>query len=148
MIAGLEGLFRDSGLHFADDAEAPLAVTRDVDAALWVTRTRTAEGRRAATRAGSFNLNGCSACGKRLWSGYVMPLALVRSIQEAAEISVEMRCFRVWWRVTLHWHTGTCDANATECTSCGSAEAASCSQQLQPNTPIHTKEATERVTRK
>jgi hypothetical protein len=46
------GLFRDSGLHFADDAEAPLAVARDVDAALWVT----AEGRRAATRAGSFTL--------------------------------------------------------------------------------------------
>ncbi len=42
----------DSGLHFADDAEAPLAVARDVDAALEVT----AEGRRAATRAraGSF----------------------------------------------------------------------------------------------
>ena len=45
------GLFRDSGLHFADDAEAPLAVARDVDAALWVT----AEGRRAATRAGSLD---------------------------------------------------------------------------------------------
>ncbi len=41
-------------MHFADrdDAEAPpLAVARDVDAALWVT----AEGRRAATRAGSLD---------------------------------------------------------------------------------------------
>ena len=45
------GLFLDSGLQFADDAEAPLAVARDVDAALLVT----AEGRWAATRAGSLD---------------------------------------------------------------------------------------------
>ena len=50
-IAGLVGLFLDSGLHFADDAEAPMAVARDVDAALLVT----AEGRWAATRAGSLD---------------------------------------------------------------------------------------------
>ena len=52
-IAGLVGLFLDSGLHFADDAEAPMAVARDVlvDAALLVI----AEGRWAATRAGSLD---------------------------------------------------------------------------------------------
>ena len=51
-------MFRDSGfkLHVADDAEAPLAVARDVDAALLVT----AEGRRAATRAGSLDAAGLS----------------------------------------------------------------------------------------
>jgi hypothetical protein len=47
----------DSGLHFADDAEAPLAVARDVDAALWVT----AEGRRAATRARARSLDAARA---------------------------------------------------------------------------------------
>ena len=58
------GLFLDSGLHFADDAEVPMAVARDhVDAALLVT----AEGRWAATRAGS--LDAARAAGA---SGLVM----------------------------------------------------------------------------
>jgi hypothetical protein len=39
-IAGLEDLFLDSDLHFADDAEAPIAVARDVDAAPLVTAAR------------------------------------------------------------------------------------------------------------
>ncbi len=69
----------DSGftgkLHVADAAtEAPAA--RDVDDAAPLV---TAEGRWAATWAG--NLSGCRASltrsSERLWSGYVMPLALV-----------------------------------------------------------------------
>ena len=87
------GLFRDSGLHFADDAdsEAPLAaavqVARDVDAALWVT----AEGRRAATRAGSLDAARAASA-----SGLVTlchSLLLEAWIQEAAsQLTKQLMC--------------------------------------------------------
>ena len=67
----------DSGLHVADVTEAPLAAARDVDDAAPLV---TADGRWAATWAVSLR---CRASSKRLWSGYVMPLALVRGIKEA-----------------------------------------------------------------
>ena len=68
----------DSGLHVADvtstDSEAPAA--RDVDGEASLV---TSEGRWGG------NLGwkpGCRA-GKRLWCGYVMPLALVSGVKEA-----------------------------------------------------------------
>ena len=65
----------DSGLHVADAVtEAPDA--RDVDDAAPLV---TAEGRWAATWVGNLD----AASSRRLWSGYVMPLALVRGIKEA-----------------------------------------------------------------
>jgi hypothetical protein len=60
-IAGLVGLFLDSGLHFTDDAEAPLAVARDVDAALLVLVT--AQGRWATTPSPARGLDAGRAAG-------------------------------------------------------------------------------------
>ena len=68
-------LLVDTGLHAADDTEAPAA--RDVDGAPPLV---TAEGRWAAHLGWK---PGCRASNKRLWSGYVMPLALASGIKEA-----------------------------------------------------------------
>ncbi len=76
----------DSGLHVADVTEAPAA--RDVDDAAPLV---TANGRWAATWA--FSLR-CRASSKRLWSGYVMPLALVRGIKEAESQLVKQLLYR------------------------------------------------------
>ena len=65
----------DSGLHVSDVTEAPAAALDVDDAAPLVT----AEGRWAATWVGNLD----AASSRRLWSGYVMPLALVRGVKEA-----------------------------------------------------------------
>jgi hypothetical protein len=75
----------DSGLHVADavtDSEAPLAAARDVDDAAPQALV-TAEGRLAATWAENPDAALASLSSERLWSGYVMPLALVSGIKEA-----------------------------------------------------------------
>ncbi len=67
------------GLHVADAVtEAPAA--RDLDDAAPLV---TAEGRLAATWAPGKPGCRASLSSERLWSGYVMPLALVSGIKEA-----------------------------------------------------------------
>ena len=70
----------DSGLHVADAVTEAPAAARDVDDAAPLVA---AEGRLAAKFLGWKPGCRASLSSERLWSGYVMPLALVSGIKEA-----------------------------------------------------------------